>query len=139
MTIHCGTSAVVFTVLAAVAGAAVPPAETSFWLAVGWLVLLATFGGYGLYWLVLRRSGVLRVNTLMFLMAPVTAVWGAVMFGEPFGPRTAAGLAVSLLAVAVVRSGAAGRADGGNPGDVPGRHADNDTRARPRAPRGQPR
>ncbi|MET9552975.1 DMT family transporter [Streptomyces sp. NPDC006645] len=144
MTIHCGTSAVVFTVLAAASGAAVPPAETSFWLAVGWLVLLATFGGYGLYWLVLRRSGVLRVNTLMFLMAPVTAVWGAVMFGEPFGPQTAAGLAVALIAVAVVRDRSAGPAGaaksvgsegaagpargGGNSGDVPPRRADNGTR-----------
>ncbi|WP_381794223.1 DMT family transporter [Streptomyces niveus] len=128
MTIHCGTSAVVFTTLAAAAGAAVPPAETSFWVAVGWLVVLATFGGYGLYWLVLRRSGVLRVNTLMFLMAPVTAVWGAVMFGEPFGPATAVGLAVALLAVVVVRGGAARPAAGGNSGDVPARHADNGTR-----------
>lgn len=128
MTIHCATSAVVFTVLAVAAGAVVPPAETSFWLAVGWLVILATFGGYGLYWLVLRRSGVMRVNTLMFLMAPVTAVWGALMFGEPFGPRTAAGLAVALLAVVVVRGGATGPAAGENPGDVPVRRADNGTR-----------
>ncbi|MGW8450994.1 DMT family transporter [Streptomyces niveus] len=140
MTIHCGTSAVVFTVLAAASGAAVPPAEASFWMAVGWLVLLATFGGYGLYWLVLRRSGVLRVNTLMFLMAPVTAVWGAVMFGEPFGPQTAAGLAVALMAVAVVRGRAGdpaggatgdpagGAAVGGNSGDVPARRVDNGTR-----------
>ncbi|WP_405612462.1 DMT family transporter [Streptomyces sp. NBC_01508] len=147
MTIHCGTSAVVFTVLAAVAGAAVPPAEASFWVAVGWLVGLATFGGYGLYWLVLRRSGVLRVNTLMFLMAPVTAVWGALVFGEPFGPQTAAGLTVALVAVVVVRGGAAGPVSdpvgdvvgdavgdagdvvgGGNPRDVPDRRADNGTR-----------
>ncbi|MFE4644302.1 DMT family transporter, partial [Streptomyces sp. NPDC056730] len=77
MTIHCATSAVVFTVLATATGAAAPPAEASFWTAIAWLVILATFGGYGLYWLVLRRSGVTEVNTLMFLMAPVTAVWGA--------------------------------------------------------------
>ncbi|MFD6994159.1 DMT family transporter [Streptomyces sp. NPDC059943] len=128
MTIHCGTSAVVFTALAAAAGAAVPPAETSFWVAVGWLVVLATFGGYGLYWLVLRRSGVMRVNTLMFLMAPVTAVWGALMFGEPFGPSTAVGLAVALLAVVVVRGGTTRPAAGGNSGDVPAPRADNGTR-----------
>ena len=45
--------------------------------AVGWLVVLSTFGGYGLYWLILRRSGVTEVNTLMFLMAPVTAAVGS--------------------------------------------------------------
>ncbi|MGW7663452.1 DMT family transporter [Streptomyces sp. NPDC054756] len=106
LTTHCLTSAVVFTALAVGAGAAVPPAEPSFWIATAWLVVLATFGGYGLYWLILSRSGVTQVNTLMFLMAPVTAVWGALMFGEPFGAQTALGLAVALAAVLVVRRGA---------------------------------
>lgn len=102
MAVHCATSAVIFTALALSAGAVVPPAEISFWAAIIWLVALSTFGGYGLYWLILRRSGVAKVNTLMFLMAPVTAIWGALMFGEPFGPQTALGLAVALAAVAIV-------------------------------------
>ncbi|MER7662898.1 MULTISPECIES: DMT family transporter [unclassified Streptomyces] len=106
MTVHCATSAVVFTALAAAFGATAPPADGSFWLAVGWLVVLSTFGGYGLYWLVLRRSGITRVNTLMFLMAPVTAIWGALMFGEPFGLQTGLGLALALVAVVVVHRGA---------------------------------
>ncbi len=112
MTVHALTSAVVFTVLAALGGGLTPPADGSFWTAVVWLVTLSTFGGYGLYWLILRRSGVTKVNTLMFLMAPVTAVWGALMFGEHFGTQTAAGLGLGLLAVAVVHRG-----DRGNRGD----------------------
>jgi drug/metabolite transporter (DMT)-like permease len=102
MTVHCLTSAVIFTALAMSVGVAAPPADPSFWAAITWLVVLSTFGGYGLYWVLLRRSGVTKVNTLMFLMAPVTAVWGAVMFGEPFGAPTALGLAVGLAAVVVV-------------------------------------
>ncbi|GGZ82233.1 MULTISPECIES: DMT family transporter [Streptomyces rochei group] len=105
LTIHCVTSAVLFSTLAVGAGAAVPPADSSFWTATAWLVVLPTFGGYGLYWLLLRRSGLTEVNTLMFLMAPVTAVWGALMFGEHFGVQTAIGLAVGLAAVVVVRRG----------------------------------
>jgi drug/metabolite transporter (DMT)-like permease len=105
MTVHCATSGVVFTALAVGAGAATPPAETSFWVAITCLVTLSTFGGYGLYWLILRRSGVTKVNTLMFLMAPVTAVWGALVFGEPFGVQTATGLALGLAAVVVVHRG----------------------------------
>ncbi|GAB2582291.1 DMT family transporter [Streptomyces capparidis] len=105
LTVHCATSAVVFTVLAAATGGAGPPAEPAFWGAITWLVVLSTFGGYGLYWLILRRSGVTEVNTLMLLMAPVTAVWGALMFGEPFGPRTALGLALALAAVLLVHHG----------------------------------
>jgi len=103
MTVHCATSAVVFTTAALATGTATPPATGSFWLATLWLVTLSTFGGYGLYWLVLQRSGVTEVNTLMFLMAPVTAVWGALMFDETFTVQTGVGLAVALTAVAVVR------------------------------------
>lgn len=105
LTVHCATSAVVFTGLALATGQAAPPAAPSFWLAIAWLVALSTFGGYGLYWVVLRRRGLTQVNTLMFLMAPVTAVWGALMFGEPFGVRTAVGLALGLAAVVVVQRG----------------------------------
>ncbi|MER8226218.1 DMT family transporter [Streptomyces sp. NPDC094143] len=110
LTVHCATSAVLFSLLALGTGAAMPPADTEFWVAVAWLVGLSTFGGYGLYWLILRRSGVTKVNTLMFLMAPVTAVWGALMFGEPFGVQTALGLAVCLAAVVIVHRGG-GRAE----------------------------
>ncbi|MQA98661.1 MAG: EamA family transporter [Streptosporangiales bacterium] len=106
LTVHCCTSAVIFTVLALAAGAAAPPADPMAWAAIGWIVVLSTFGGYGLYWLVLRRSGVVGVNTLMFLIAPVTAVWGALMYGEPFGLPTAAGLAIALTAVLIVGHGA---------------------------------
>ncbi|NJP49566.1 DMT family transporter [Streptomyces sp. SBST2-5] len=133
MTVHCVTSAAVLSALAVTAGAAAPPAEPAFWTAITWLVVLPTFGGYGLYWLILKRSGVTRVNTLMFLMAPVTAVWGALMFAEPFGPQTAAGLALGLAAVIVVYRGAPAE-DGGPhlPGDSPaGRHASAGSRDRP--------
>ncbi|MET7316262.1 MULTISPECIES: DMT family transporter [Streptomyces] len=128
LTVHCGTSAVLFTALAACTGGMTPPADTRFWAAVALLVVPATFGGYGLYWLILRRSGVTEVNTLMFLMAPVTAVWGAVMFGEPLGPRSLLGLAITLAAVVVVHRGDRARdgtdgtgEDGGSRG---GRRAD---------------
>ncbi|MFG3259089.1 DMT family transporter [Streptomyces sp. NPDC048172] len=105
LTLHSTVSAVVFSAMALATGEAVPPATAEFWTAVTWLVVLSTFGGYGLYWLLLRRSGVTAVNTLMFLMAPVTAVWGALMFGEPFGLQTAFGLAVVIASVQVVRRG----------------------------------
>ncbi|MFE3856221.1 DMT family transporter [Streptomyces griseorubiginosus] len=103
MTVHCTTSALVFTAMAFMTGTATPPVSASFWLATLWLITLSTFGGYGLYWLVLQRSGVTEVNTLMFLMAPVTAVWGAAMFDEPFTTQTALGLGVALVAVGLVR------------------------------------
>ncbi|MFH8989902.1 DMT family transporter [Streptomyces sp. NPDC017940] len=123
LTAHCVTSAVIFTGLALAMGAAAPVAEVSFWTAIGWLVVLSTFGGYGLYWLILRRGGVTRVNTLMFLMAPVTALWGAAMFGEPFGAQTAVGLAVALAAVVVVHRGTARGGAAGAGAAAEGGHA----------------
>lgn len=98
LTIHTATSAIAFTALAVVTGHAVPPADAGFWIATAWLVLLPTVGGYGLYWLLVERIGVTAVNALMFLIAPVTSVWGALMFGEPFTAATVAGLALALVA-----------------------------------------
>jgi drug/metabolite transporter (DMT)-like permease len=102
LSVQCVASAVALSAIAVAAGAVAPPADASFWLAVGWLIVFATFGGYGLYWIALRRSGVTTVNALMFLIAPTTAVWGALMFGEPLGPGTVAGLLVALAAVVLV-------------------------------------
>ncbi|MFJ1765718.1 DMT family transporter [Amycolatopsis sp. NPDC088138] len=100
--IHCATSAVVFTVLAVATGAALPPASGRFWLAMAWLIVFSTLGGYGLYWLLLDRAGVTGVNTLMFLVPSATTIWGALMFGEPFGPWTVTGLALALAATWLV-------------------------------------
>lgn len=100
LAVHAATSAVLLSGLALATGTAAPPASRDFWVATAWLVVLATLGGYGLYWVLVARIGVVPVNALMFLVAPVTSAWGALMFGEPFGALTAAGLALTLLAAA---------------------------------------
>jgi drug/metabolite transporter (DMT)-like permease len=105
LTIHCATSAVVFVALAVGTGTFLPPASGRFWLATAWLVVLSTFGGYGLYWLLVERIGVTPVNSLMFLIAPVTSVWGAMAFGEPLTGVTVAGLALTLVAALVATWG----------------------------------
>jgi drug/metabolite transporter (DMT)-like permease len=68
---------------------------------MAWLILLATFGGYGLYWFLVQRIGVTPVNSLMFFVAPVTSIWGAVMFGEPLTLVTAVGLTLALVAALI--------------------------------------
>ncbi|MCO6000001.1 DMT family transporter [Actinoallomurus rhizosphaericola] len=104
LAIHCTTSAIVFTVLAVATGTATPPSSPSFWTAMVWLILLATFGGYGLYWFLVQRIGVTPVNSLMFFIAPVTSIWGAVMFGEPLTTVTVVGLALALVAALIAGS-----------------------------------
>lgn len=100
LAIHAATSAVLLSGVALATGTAVPPASRDFWLATAWLVVLATLGGYGLYWGLVERIGVVPVNALMFLVAPVTSVWGALMFDETFTGVTVAGLALTLVAAA---------------------------------------
>ncbi|MXP21331.1 EamA family transporter [Gordonia sp. HNM0687] len=108
-TVHCVTTAVLFTVAAIATGAVVPPMQWDFWLAIGWLVVFSTLGGFGLYWVLVQRVGVTSVNTLMFLMPPVTAVWGAAMYSEPLAWTTVLGLSMALGATWVVnRAGPVG-------------------------------
>jgi drug/metabolite transporter (DMT)-like permease len=104
LAIHCTASAMVFTVLAVATRTATPPSAPLFWIAMAWLILLATFGGYGLYWFLVERIGVTPINNLMFLIAPVTSIWGAVMFGEPLTLVTVVGLILALVAARVASS-----------------------------------
>ncbi|HWM39246.1 MAG TPA: DMT family transporter, partial [Streptomyces sp.] len=99
--VHCAVSALFFTALAGGAGQGhmEPPMSGPFWLAVAWVVLLSTAGGYGFYWWSLRRTGVTRTSALIYLTPPTTAVWAYAMFGERPGPLALAGMAVAVLGV----------------------------------------
>ncbi|WP_159793228.1 DMT family transporter [Puerhibacterium puerhi] len=139
LAVHCATSAAVFAGLALATGTAAPPRAASFWVAVAWLVVLSTFGGYGLCWVLLRRVGVTTVDGLMFLVPAVTTAWGAAMFAEPVTALTVVGLALALGACALVarddtvRDGGV-RGDGVR-GDRPGRDRDGLSRRRAAARR----
>jgi len=106
--LHCLISAVLFAGVALVGGHAAPPSGGGFWFAVAWTVLLSTVGGYGFYWLSMRRSGVTRTSALMYLTPPTTSVWAYAMFGEAPGALALAGMALCLAGVAVA-NGRAGR------------------------------
>ncbi len=108
LALQCAVSAAAFAALALATGDAAPPAEASFWLAVAWLVALSTAGGYGLYWIVTARSGATRVSTLVLLTPPATALWALVMFGQPVGAATVAGMVVTLTGV-LLSAGRSGR------------------------------
>jgi drug/metabolite transporter (DMT)-like permease len=114
MAIHATTATVVFGTTAALTGRLAPPAGTGFWLAVAWVVVLSSFGGYGTYLVLLRRSGPMRVSTLLYLTPPTTMVWAFVMFGDAPGVLAAPGIALcavgvwlALRAPATPRTGAA--------------------------------
>lgn len=102
LTVQTLTGAVFFMAVATVNGHLRPPAEPGFWWSVAWVVGLSSFGGYGSYLLVLRRSGAARVSTLLFLTPPVTAVWAFAMFGNRPGLLALPGAAVCALGVGLV-------------------------------------
>jgi drug/metabolite transporter (DMT)-like permease len=105
LAIQCAVSAGLFSAIGLLAGDAAPPADAGFWLAVAWVIVLSTIGGYGLYWLNLQRGSVTRVSSLIYLTPPTTMVWAFLMFGETIGVVAAGGLVVCLGAVLLVRSG----------------------------------
>lgn len=102
LAIQCVTSAVVFTAVAAASGQLVPPASGSFWFAIGWVVLLSTFGGYGFYWLNLRRSSVTALSSLLYLTPPTTMLAAFLLFDETLDVGGLLGVAVCALAVFLV-------------------------------------
>ena len=99
---HALLPLIFFLLVATVDGHLQPPADPRFWWAVLWVVGLSTFGGYGSYLLVLRRSGATRVSTLLFLTPPTTALWAFLMFGTRPALLALPGAAVCALAVWLV-------------------------------------
>jgi len=102
LTVQTLTAAVFFVGVTALNHHVTPPSDPRFWWSVVWVVALSTFGGYGSYLLVLRRSGATRVSTLLFLTPPTTAVWAFLMFGTGPGVLALPGAAVCAVAVILV-------------------------------------
>ncbi len=73
-----------------------------FAFALGWLVLVLSFGAIGLLFTMIRHGEASRVSSYFFLTPPVTAVMAYLLFGESLPPIALAGLAVSAIGVALV-------------------------------------
>ena len=102
LTIHVSVTAVLLLVIAALAGALVPPARPSFWIAVVLTAVFPTLGAYGLYWWLLRRVGITALQALLFLVAPATAIGGALLLGEPLTAITLGGFVLCGAGVTAV-------------------------------------
>ncbi|WEZ84027.1 DMT family transporter [Rhizobium sp. 32-5/1] len=100
--IQCLTSSAIFVVFAWKEGGVAPVMDTGFIAGILWLVLLATFGGWSLYYTALAKSSPARVTAILYLSPPVTMLWAWIMFDEPLSWGMAAGLAVSLAGVFIV-------------------------------------
>ncbi len=100
MTAQLGAATVVF--FAAAWGldegrVAPPPLTMDSVMAMVWLIVLATFGGYGFFNASLQRFGVGRSAALIALTPAATLGWTALMFGELPGWLGAIGMTLGLL------------------------------------------
>jgi drug/metabolite transporter (DMT)-like permease len=102
LTVQTITGAVFFVAVATLDHHLAPPSDPRFWWSVCWVVGLSSFGGYGSYLLVLRRSGATRVSTLLFLTPPTTALWAFLMFGSRPGLLALPGATICAVAVTLV-------------------------------------
>lgn len=97
--IHTLTGAVLFGVCALTQGSLAPPMTRNFAIGMIWLVLIATFLAYGVYYTSLRLFPVAQVSAAIYLSPPVTMLWAWMMFSEPLTGAMFAGLAVTLVGV----------------------------------------
>jgi len=100
--IQCFAAAAIFAIFAGREGSVLPLADWGFLAGILWLVFLATLGGYGLYYLCLRKSSPARVSSVLYLSPSVTMLWAWVMFDEPISWAMVFGLAISLTGVTIV-------------------------------------
>ena len=110
--LQCLAAAAFFAPCAVLTGGIVPPMTGSFAFGIGWLVVLATYGGWCLYYLCLRLYPPARVSAVIYLSPPVTMIWARGLFGEPLTPAMGLGLIVTLFGVWLVASAPRGIAAG---------------------------
>jgi drug/metabolite transporter (DMT)-like permease len=75
------------------------------WLGLAWAVLINSVAGILLLLALIRRGAVAGVAALFFLVPPVAAVLGYLLFGEVLTPVQGGGMALAALGVAVASRG----------------------------------
>lgn len=74
-------------------------------LALGYLTIAGSIGGYGAYIYALRHLPVSTVSLYAYVNPVIAVVLGAVLLGEPFGARIAIAVALVLSGVTLARMG----------------------------------
>ncbi|MFZ5792564.1 MAG: DMT family transporter [Pseudomonadota bacterium] len=73
-----------------------------FVLALGWLVLVLSLGAVSILTWLIRHGAASRVTSLFYLVPPVAALMGWVMFDERLAPPALFGMALAAAGVALV-------------------------------------
>lgn len=97
--IHTLTGAALFGACALLTGSIAPPMTRTFAIGMAWLVLIATFAAYSVYYTALRLFPAAKVSSAIYLSPPVTMLWSWALFSEPLTITMFAGLGVMLVGV----------------------------------------
>ncbi|WP_204128019.1 DMT family transporter [Pseudomonas ogarae] len=100
--LQCCVSGLAFALVEGAHGSLAPIPSTGFVISVLWTAGLSTMGGYGLYWLCLRRATATRVASVLYLSPPITMLWAWTMFNEPLSWQMVSGMAVSGIGIWLV-------------------------------------
>ncbi len=103
--LQCLWAAVMFAPFAVWSGGLFPLLTAAYALGMVWLVVLATYGGWLIYYLFLRLYPPAMVSATVYLSPPVTMIWAWALFGEPLTLMMALGLLVTLGGVTLVATG----------------------------------
>lgn len=99
LTIQCLSATIFFAMWAWFDDGLIPPADLRFGIGVLWLVFIATYLCFGVYYLSLRLFPPAKVSSVVYLSPPFTMLWAWIGFGEPFSVTMVAGLAVTMVGV----------------------------------------
>jgi len=72
------------------------------WFALAWAVLVLSIAAVLIMLWLLQRQAAAKVSSLFFLTPALSALEGALLFGERLGPLAVVGLVVGLMGVALV-------------------------------------
>ena len=78
-------------------------------IGLAWLTLVLSCGAISLLYWLLRRGAATNVASLFFLVPPVAALMGFLLFRETMGRAALAGMGLAMLGVALVNVRRAGR------------------------------
>lgn len=73
-----------------------------FSIALGWSIVVLSFGALTLYYILIRRGAASRVASLFFLVPPCTAVFAWFLFKEYLGPIEILGMCAAAVGVLLV-------------------------------------
>jgi drug/metabolite transporter (DMT)-like permease len=102
MFIQYATAGILFALAAMVFETRTVTWTPEFLFALGWLVVVLSFGAVWLLYFLIRRAAATRVVSLFYLTPPVTALMAWSLFGERLAPLAIAGMAVCVVGVFLV-------------------------------------